>query len=121
MTGVDSIQAMGPWVVVEPEASLKKTEGGIYLPDGNMLERVGHAVAVVKSAGTGRWVKKNKDKDKEVFEPMTVKPGERVAFRGHIKEANIILGTKCCFLHMDDLVGVLDDDAKLTPSMPYDN
>lgn len=114
---VENVKARGPWVLVKPEPVKKKTDSGIYLPEGNLLERLGHIVARVISTGPGYHDMVN---GKRVFTPTEVVSGDRVVFRGHLKNANMV-GRIHCFLNMKDLVGILDDDAELDLSLPYDN
>jgi co-chaperonin GroES (HSP10) len=122
---VTKVKASGPWVLVRVEALPKVTKGGLYLPDGNLFERLGHVSAVVVSAGKGCW-EKIPGKSREVFVPMEVKPGDRVVFRVHLQDANsmggfVAMGHKHCFMHVRDLVGILTDDAELGGALPYDN
>lgn len=117
---VDRIRAMGPWILVNPEPLQKMTPGGIYLPDGNTFERIGHVVGRVISAGKG-YYKVNEKTHKEEFIHMDVNPGERVVFRGYLKNANKVNGGPCCFMHAENLIIVLADDVELSLALPYDN
>ena len=59
---------------------------------------------------------------KEKFISQEVVPGNRVVFRGHLKNANPVrVGDSHCFMHAQDLVGILADDADLDLALPYDN
>lgn len=116
---VSKLKANGPWVLVDPEVPTSKTDGGIYLPQGNLLERLGHVVAKVVSAGPGFWDVNEHGKD--VFVHTQVKTGDRVVFRGHLKAANQVGYSKLCFMHAKDLVGILGDDSELNLALPYDN
>jgi co-chaperonin GroES (HSP10) len=91
---------------------------GIYVPDGNLLERLGHVVAKVLSAGKGYYQRVGK---REVFVPNEVSPGDRVVFRGHLKNANMVGHEGYCFLHARDLIGILEDETVLDLALPYDN
>jgi len=115
------IQANGPWILVKPEAVAKKSKGGIFLPDGNLMERLGHVVGRVVSVGKG-WFEKDAKTGKEKFIPQEVSPGERVIFRGHLKGANQTqLGDSHCFMHAKDLIGTLEEGSDLDLALPYDN
>jgi len=116
---ISRVKANGPWVLVKPEEPKKVTKSGLYLPDGNLLERLGHLVGVVVSASSGYW-EKPKGKTKEVFIHMEIKPGDRVVFRGHLQDAHR-LGQDHCFVHIKDLVGVLDESTELDLALPHDN
>lgn len=108
------IRAQGPWILIKPEAPKNVTKGGIYMPDGNLLERLGHTAGVVVSASPGHW---EKVKAKTVFVPNGLNAGDRVIFRGHLQEALQV--EDHCFVHIRDLIGVLDGDTELEPSLPY--
>jgi co-chaperonin GroES (HSP10) len=114
-----NIKASGPWVLIDPEPPPTQSKGGIYLPDGNVMERLGHVVGRVISAGKGYWEKDKKGKEK--FQAMEVKPGDRVVFRGHLKDANRTGEGKLCFMHMRDLILVLEEGVELNLALPYDN
>jgi co-chaperonin GroES (HSP10) len=116
---VTKVRAVGPWVLIKPEPPKKTSKGGIYLPDGNLLERLGHLVGTVISASSGYW-ETPRGKTKMVYVPMEIEPGDRVVFRGHLQEAHL-LGKDHCFLHIKDLVGVLEDGAELDLALPHDN
>lgn len=119
MSATDSIRAHGPWILVKPEPEPEKSAGGVYLPAGNLMERLGHTVAVVLSAGKGHYTEKNK---KSVFVPMEVQKGDRVVFRGHMKKANQVgIRGGRCFMHQGDIVGILEKGASLELALPYDN
>lgn len=121
------IKAYGPWVLLAPEKPKNISKGGIYLPDGNLPERLGHAVGVVISASPGYWtdtldriLRRPKSKDKPKFVRIELKPGDRVLFRGHLQNAfKAKRDLSYCFILPLDIVGVLDADAELEPSMPH--
>lgn len=116
---VTKVRANGPWVLIEVEEPKRKTESGLYLPEGNLYERIGYSVGKVLSAGKG-YKETLPGRTKEGFITTEVRPGDRVIFRGHMKEANKV-GEKSCFLHVRDILGVLEDGAELDLALPYDN
>jgi len=116
---ITKVKARGPWVLVKPEAAKNITKGGLYLPDGNLLERLGHLVGTVVSAGEGYW-EKPAGKTKEVFVRSEINPGDRVVFRGHLQDANRV-GADHCFMHIRDLIGILEEGAELDLSLPHGN
>lgn len=97
-------KALGPWVLVDPISSPTKTEGGIYRPDGNMEDRLGYSEGIVVSVGRG---KSRDTKRGRFFEHAGVEPGDKVLFRGFLKNANkpMPLNDKRCLIHQDDLLG----------------
>ena len=118
------VRARGPWVLIKPEEVKNVTKGGLYLPDGNLLERLGHLVGVVVSASPGYWERpdgmKPRGKTKEVFVHNEIKPGDRVVFRGHLQDANRV-GSDYCFMHIRDLIGILEGGAELDLALPHGN
>jgi co-chaperonin GroES (HSP10) len=118
-TDVTKLRANGPWVLIEVEAPSRKTDSGLYLPEGNLYERIGYSVGKVLSAGKGyRETLPGKTNEKFIATELT--PGDRVLFRGHMKDANRV-GARCCFMHIRDLLGVLGEGAELEFALPYDN
>lgn len=115
---VDRVRANGPWVLVKPEDPKKQVGSGLYVPDGNLCERLGHTVGKVVSVGKGYYEEVN---GKTKFIAPEIFPGDRVVFRGHLKEANKLGTSGLCFMHMRDLIGVLVGDAELDLALPYDN
>ena len=104
-----TINSQGPWVLIKPLPFADKTEGGIYRPDGNLEDRLGYAEGIVESVGKGKY--RDTKKYGRVFEHPGVVPGDRVYFRGFLKDANkpIPLDDNRCFIHQDDLLGKYED------------
>lgn len=102
---VKKVRAVGHWVIVKVDPPERISEGGIYLPEGNLQERKSMATGTVLSAGRGKI-------DGKVFLEMPVKTGDRIVFRGFLQEAKRIgepTDREHCVLHMDDILGVLED------------
>jgi len=119
MVDATKVRARGPWVLIKPEEVKNVTKGGLYLPEGNLLERLGHLVGTVVSASLGYW-EKPEGKTKEVFIHNEIKPGDRVVFRGHLQDANRVGGDHC-FMHIRDLIGILEGGAELDLALPHGN
>ena len=117
---IERVRAHGPWVLVIPEVPKKRTSSGLYVPDGNLPERLGHVVARVVSVGKGYW-EKPEGSDKKRFIVADISPGERAVFRGYLKNANKVGNNGYCFMHLKDLIGVLLDDADLDLCLPYND
>lgn len=113
----DRVKARGPWALVLPEKPKNKS-GVLYLPEGNLLERLGHSVALVVSISEGYY---EVVKGKRKFTHNDVSPGDRVVFRGHLKEANRVGDKGHCFINVSDIVGVLPPGEDLDLALPYDN
>ena len=90
-----TIRAYGPWVLVRADPPVTRTESGLYLPDGNLPERLGHSTGTVESSG------KLADE---------VHAGDRVVFRGYLKNANRPhqLDRELSLIHINDIVGTLE-------------
>jgi co-chaperonin GroES (HSP10) len=105
---------------VEVEPPKETYKGIIYLPKGNAVERIGHASGKVQGVSKGYYEMDKKGKRRFVLHE--VKTGDRVVFRGHLKDHNTYALPKDHFLiHVNDLIGVLEDGAELDLSLPYDN
>jgi co-chaperonin GroES (HSP10) len=103
MIDPSSIQAYGPWVLLKVIPPPEVSKGGIYLPAGNLEERLGHQLGTVLSVGKGVRLKTGN------FKPIGVDVGDTVVFRGYLKEANRPggqLDREHCLIHMDDIVGI---------------
>lgn len=90
------IRARGPWVLVKLDSVATMSPGGLYLPEGNLQERLGHHTGVILSAG------------KET-EPL--RAGDRVMFRGYLKEANRPCGEldrDYSLIHIRDIIGTVE-------------
>ena len=110
-----SLRPFGPWVLIEPESPERQYKGVIYMPEGNTDEKLGHASGIVKAVGQGYF--NNKKRPKTKFIPLDIEVGQRVIYRGHLKNANIVEG-KACLIHAQDIVGELVD-GQLNVARPY--
>jgi co-chaperonin GroES (HSP10) len=107
MSSDPTVQANGPWVFVKVDRWPTMTPGGLYIPDGNMEERMGVTTGRVISTGKGKLAKNGLD-----LVPTGVKPGDKIVFRGFLQEANRHKQfdyDDCCFLHQDDIMGVMEE------------
>lgn len=116
MTDVNRIRrTRGPWVLVKVDKPSEKS-GTLYLPQGNLEERVGHATATVLRVGDGY---PNSEKGIRLtgkkYTPSEVKEGDRILFRGFLQEANRPkqFDREHCLLHLDDILGVLPEGARV--------
>ena len=114
---ITKVKGYGPWLFVKVEEPKRVSEGGIFLTDGNLYERIGYVTAKVLSVSESYEETTKSGKKKVVMHD--VKGGERVVFRGHLKEANKF--GEGCFIHVRDVLGVLEDGAELGLCVPYDN
>lgn len=100
----------GKWLVVKADPRVKKTKGGIELPEMQVAaERV--------MEGTGRILKVGDDR-KGILEACgeMLEPGMRIFFRGFLKDAFADFttdedGSPIFLLRAEDAMGVIEDDS----------
>lgn len=111
------IKPYGPWLLITPDPPETQYKGLIFMPDGNVEQRLSYASGMVKAVGPGELNTKKRAKTKYI--PHDVLPGQRVVFRGHLSEVNLVEGTKDCLIHIRDIIGELIEGT-VTPFRPYD-
>jgi co-chaperonin GroES (HSP10) len=100
----------GKWLVVKGDARVKKTKGGIELPDMQLqAERV--------MEGTGHILKVGTDTEAilDYTGGVELEPGMRVFFRGFLKDAFSEFttdedGQPIFLLRVEDIMGIIDED-----------
>ena len=100
-----AIKPFGPWVLVRPDPPETQYKGVIYMPQGNVEERLSMASGVVEAVGQGDFNPKRREPK---FIPLDIEPGQRIVFRGHIQEANRV-DRESCLIHVKDIVGEVVD------------
>lgn len=102
-----TIVPYGPWVYIKVDPPIRRTAGGLYLPAGNLDERLGQRVATVVAVGAG----KGRGKDKKA---SGVKPGDRIYLRGFLSELHkpggMFENNDHCLIHQDDVLGLVEDE-----------
>src|SRR5437867_452434 len=80
------IQPLQDWVLIEPSEAKEKTTGGLFIPDTAKEKPIEGKVLAV---GKGRWEtpektsgkpKRKEEKEKKIFKPTVLKPGDRVLY-----------------------------------------
>ena len=106
--GLPKIRPVGRWVLLQLEPREEKSPGGIFMPEGNLMERTGHVVAQVLAVGQGIL-----DKKTGRYRPLGFEPGDRVYFRGYIGELHQPyewhLHKDICLVDGGDIIGVVED------------
>jgi chaperonin GroES len=99
-----NIKPLGPWVVVRVSPPNRETAAGLFLPEGNMMERLGHNTGVIEAVGTGTLTEKG------MRVPLPLKVGDTVLFRGYLAELlrPDYSDPSRCMLHSKDIVGVVE-------------
>jgi co-chaperonin GroES (HSP10) len=97
-------RAYGKWVVVQADPRVKQTPGGIHITDALVqIERT--------MEGTGRILNMGSRVSNIV---QGIEPGQRVAYRGFLKDAHPIdkteEGADIFIIHADDLLAAIDDE-----------
>lgn len=112
---ITKLRPKGPWVLVKVEDPPEKI-GSLFVPQGNLEQRVGHSTGVVLRVGDGYPnSKKGIAKTGKKYMPSELKEGDRIIFRGYLQEANRPqeFDKEHCLLHLDDIVGVIPPEAKV--------
>ena len=123
------IKPYGAWVLVKPDPTPRILDSGLYMPDGNLFERIGFSIGTVLAVGPGNF-NKSKKAGTPKYCPLDVKVGDRVVFRGYQQNANRPGGVDDREFSMfmgrpdpggrQDLLAIIRE-GKLEPSLPYDN
>jgi len=106
MVDVNKIKATGGWALLKVAASPEKSKGGLFLPAGNLEERLGHATAKVLSVGRGCTDKKGR------LIPPDFSAGDTIMFRGYMQELQRpggFLDREHCFIRIEDIELVKED------------
>ena len=108
------LRPLGQWVLVRVEGR-KESKGAIHLPDHTNLENVSENCGHVMATGSGTLTKKGAPH-------MCVEAGDRVLFRGFLKDANPIVdkgwqedGVRYCLLSEEDILAVVGEDVEVGP------
>lgn len=114
MVDPSRIKAFGPWVLVKMDSHPEKYGELIYLPQGNLEERVGLRTGVAVSVGQGHFNVPVKGRiPKKKFSPLGIKVGDHVQFRGMLHDVSKyhqgIDGIEHSMVHGDDILGVIEE------------
>lgn len=102
----------GKWIVVKADPRVKKTKGGIELPEMQLAaERV--------MEGTGHILKVGSDhKAIHDYCGVMLEPGMRIFYRGFLKDAFAEFATDddgqpIFLLRAEDIMGIIDEDVQM--------
>jgi co-chaperonin GroES (HSP10) len=105
---IEKLKPRGPWILIKVDAPAEK-EGSIYLPQGNLQERLGNATGTVLAVGDGEpTTEKVFCRTGRKYDPIDLQAGAKVMFRGFLQEANRpggILDREHCLVHIRDIIG----------------
>lgn len=107
---VKTFHPRGKWVVVKADPRVKKTKGGIELPEMQLkAERV--------MEGTGRILKVGSDREGilDATGGVMLESGMRIFYRGFLKDAFSEFtvdedGQPIFLLRAEDIMGIIEDD-----------
>lgn len=107
---VKTFHPKGKWVVVKADPRVKKTKGGIELPEMQLqAERV--------MEGTGHILKVGSDREGilNATGGVMLEPGMRIFYRGFLKDAFYDFttdddGQTIFLLRAEDIMGIIEDD-----------
>ena len=113
MLNVKTFRPRGKWLVVKADARVKKTKGGIELPDKQvMVERV--------MEGTGHILKVGSDREGilDVTGGVMLEAGMRICYRGFLKDAFAEFATDAdgqpiFLLRAEDIMCIIDEDIQM--------
>lgn len=103
----------GKWIVVKADPRVKKTKGGIELPDMQLsAERV--------MEGTGKILKVGNDREGilDATGGVMLESGMRIFYRGFLKDAFAEFtvdadGLPIFLLRAEDVMGIIDDESQM--------
>ena len=100
-----SVRPTGGWVLIKPAPKKEATSAGIIIPSS--ATEYGHTVGTVIRANSQYYTR-----DKGVLVDMPVKSDDRVMYRDYLKDLEIITieGEQHCFIYIDDIILILEDE-----------
>jgi chaperonin GroES len=109
------LQPLQDWVLIEPSNAKDKTVGGLFIPDTAKEKPVEGTVLAV---GKGRWEmpekksgsrsKKKQEKEKKIFKPTVLKPGDHVLFEKYGSTEVELDGKELVLVRELDVLGVFE-------------
>jgi co-chaperonin GroES (HSP10) len=107
---MNKLKPKGPWILVKVDPP-EEMRGSLYLPQGNLEDRMGSATGTVLALGDGTPTKPAvAHRTGRKYDPFDLSIGARVMFRGFLQEANRpggILDKEHCLIHANDIIGEL--------------
>jgi chaperonin GroES len=109
------IQPLQDWALIEPLEAKDKTTGGLFIPD---TAKKKPAEGKVLAVGKGRWetpekkgdskLKRKKEKEKKVFKPTVLKPGDRVLYEQYGTTEVDLEGKELVLVRESDVLGLVE-------------
>jgi chaperonin GroES len=108
------LQPLQDWALIEPSEAKRKTTGGLFIPDTAKEKPVEGKVLAV---GKGRWEtpekksgsrsKKKQEKEKKVFKPTVLKPGDQVLYEKYGTTEVEMDGKELVLVRESDVLGLV--------------
>ena len=105
------IQPLQDWVLIDPSEAKEKTAGGVFIPETAKEKPVEGKVLAV---GKGRWEtpekkwgSKPKGKEKKVFKPTVLKPGDQVLYEKNGTTPVDLDGEELVLVRESDVLGLV--------------
>ena len=108
------IQPLHDWALIEPSEAKDKTTGGLFIPDTAKEKPVEGKVLAV---GKGRWEtlekkpsskpKKKEEKEKRIFRPTVLKPGDQVLYEKYGTTDIELDGKELVLVRESDVLGLV--------------
>ncbi len=105
------------WAVVQRINAEEKTSGGIIVPD-SAKEKPSEGIIV--AIGPGRFKPDKKDKKKKIFEPTTLKPGQRVIFAQYMVTEVELEGEEITLVREEDILGTIEGSTDVAVKPSYE-
>ena len=108
------LQPLQDWALIEPSDAKDKTGGGLFIPDTAKEKPVEGKVLAV---GKGRWEtqekksgsrsKKKQEKEKKIFKPTILKPGDHVLYEKYGTTDVELDGKELVLVRESDVLGLV--------------
>ena len=109
------LQPLQDWALIEPSDAKDKTGGGLFIPDTAKEKPVEGKVLAV---GKGRWEtpekksggrsKKKQEKEKKIFKPTVLKPGDHVLYEQYGTTEVELDGKELVLVREFDVLGLFE-------------
>lgn len=108
------LKPLQDWALIEPSDAKDKTGGGLFIPDTAKEKPVEGKVLAV---GKGRWEtpekklssrsKKKQEKEKKIFKPTVLKPGDHVLYEKYGTNDVELDGKELVLVRESDVLGLV--------------
>lgn len=104
------------WVLIKRSEPEERTSGGIIIPDA---ARTKPTEGIVEAVGPGKFEQEKGKKEKKLFVPTVLKPGQRVMFIDYMTKNIVLDGEEITLIQEDNILGVLESSGELAVKKQY--